>query len=92
VLETWALLRRGPGGTKACARAAEPKSRALETHASGLNGWHHGAWGSSAVFSVGAVGPTATGGGSGSPDLVFSERFGLYLLSAGRLARAWIDC
>jgi hypothetical protein len=28
------LLRGGPGGTKACARAPSPKSRALETDAS----------------------------------------------------------
>jgi len=39
-----------PSLNKACARAAGPKSRALEADASGLNGRHHGAWGSSAVF------------------------------------------
>ena len=33
-----ALLLGGPGRTKACARAAGPKSRALETDASGMNG------------------------------------------------------
>jgi hypothetical protein len=48
-LETWALFRRGPGRAKACTRAADPKSRALETDASRLNGRRHGAWGSSAV-------------------------------------------
>jgi len=30
------LLRLGPGGTKACLRAAGPRSRALETDASRL--------------------------------------------------------
>jgi hypothetical protein len=35
-LETWAILRGGPGGTKAGARAAGPESRALETDASRL--------------------------------------------------------
>jgi hypothetical protein len=39
-----------PGGTKARARAAGPKSRALETDASRLNRRCHGASGSSAVF------------------------------------------
>jgi hypothetical protein len=32
-LETWTLLRRGPRGAKARARAAGPKSRAFETDA-----------------------------------------------------------
>ena len=35
------------------AEAADPKSRALETDASGLNRRHHGAWGSSRGFIVG---------------------------------------
>ena len=46
------LRCRGPSGAKACARAADPKSRALETDASRLNGRRHGAWGSSAVLSA----------------------------------------
>jgi hypothetical protein len=33
------LLRLGPGGTKACLRAADPRSRALETDANRLKGW-----------------------------------------------------
>src|ERR1700690_3445583 len=41
-METWTLLCRRPGGAKACARAAGPKSRALETDASRLKGRHHG--------------------------------------------------
>src|ERR1700730_10087863 len=45
------IFCRGHGRAKACARAAEPKSRALETDASGLNGRPHGVWGSSAVFA-----------------------------------------
>ena len=35
------------------AEAADPKSRALETDASGLNRRHHGAWGSSRSFIEG---------------------------------------
>jgi hypothetical protein len=49
-LEIWAILCRGPGGTKACARTAGPKSRDLETDASRLNGRYHGAWGFIRVF------------------------------------------
>ena len=50
-MEAWTLLCPSPGGAKAGAGAAEPKSRALETDASRLNGRLHAAWGSSAVLA-----------------------------------------
>jgi len=40
-------LRRGPSGAKACARTADPKSRALETDGSRLNRRLHSVSGSS---------------------------------------------
>jgi hypothetical protein len=54
-LEARALFCRGPRGAKACARAGDPKSRALETDASRLNGRCHGAWGSPAALLLGAA-------------------------------------
>jgi hypothetical protein len=54
-LEAWALFCRGASRAKACARAADPKSRALETDPSQLTRGLHGAWGSSAVLSHGSV-------------------------------------
>src|SRR6266481_4294306 len=55
-LETWEILCRRPRRAKACARAAEPKSRALE----GLIVWRYGAWGSSQLVpSGGDVGTIA---------------------------------
>src|SRR5712671_2767174 len=55
-LETWEILCRSPRRAKACARAAEPKSRALE----GLIVWRYGAWGSSQLVpSGGDVGTIA---------------------------------
>jgi len=51
-LETWAVFCRGPSRAKSCGRAVDPKSRASETTASGLNKRLHGAWGSSRSFVV----------------------------------------
>jgi hypothetical protein len=67
---------RSPGGAKACARAAGPKSRALETDASRLNG-RKGAWGSSAGLPRGAVGqviPLSSTSNLQSPDDVAQDR------------------
>jgi hypothetical protein len=47
------LYCRGASRAKACAGTPDPKSRALETDASGLNRWLHGARASSRNFVVG---------------------------------------